>query len=295
MLRRQFNIKCFSACKAFVIVVLVIIIAYEIYKEYRCDSSYELGRSMYLVGDYATAENIFKCLSDRNEEAAYALGLMHLEGKGVSKDQALANYYFRKGAGLGSSLSMYALYKIEIDSEKRYWLEMSAKAGNSKALLEMYFSGYYFNGIEISKKNKIDVLNLAVMYGSVTAKTFLALETNSNSPEYREAYDTLLSAENGNPSAYYKLAVMYFNGVYFDQNYRLSEKYFDKALLNGYERASVYLSYMHLYGFGVGQNCIEYSRLYYFSDDVVLKKKLGLLDKDKSDRECAMMEFRGNG
>jgi len=149
------------------------------------------------------------------------LGNMYATGRGVSKNNKTAEYWYLKAANQGHSTAQYNLGKMygygkgdEIlqDNEKTiFWYRQAAKQGNYKSIVALEF---FLNntGRDIS-------------------------EDDSNIINWLKK-----SANNGNHHAQEDLGYRYFNGYGVDKNLDKAKTWFKKASDQGNPSAKNYLN-----------------------------------------------------
>ena len=84
---------------------------------------YEKGLEAYERGDYATALREWQPLAKQGEAIAqYNLGVMYVNGHGVTQDDAEAVKWYRKAAQQGYALSQHNLGFMYVNGRRR-WCE----------------------------------------------------------------------------------------------------------------------------------------------------------------------------
>lgn len=156
------------------------------------------------------------------------LGKMYYHGFGIDKNDTMAFLAFKNGAERNSPDSMYNLglaYLIGIGTEKNIdnallWLEKAGTNGYSKAwtkLGQMYMD---------PKLDIIDYENSAQYFQKVIPNTD-ALEDNVN-----------MDAE-----AVYYLGIMYYHGLYFEEDKQLGQQLIQLSAENGFEEAKLFIDH----------------------------------------------------
>ncbi|WP_455366804.1 SEL1-like repeat protein, partial [Kaarinaea lacus] len=163
-------------------------------------------------------------------ESQFALGLMYVDGKGVDKDAATAAQWFLKAARqehLEAQFRLGEMYKdgigVETDTkEAKLWLSKAAGKGLEKA-----------------SKALQDILRAEEQ--SILARELQSLK---NSP----IYPYLLSANQGDASAKYKVGIMYVEGQDAPQDTREGIRWLQSAANNDHTLAQLELGKIYLQG-----------------------------------------------
>lgn len=176
------------------------------------------GIDAYDNGDYSTAKQIFTILADLNElDAQNKLGVMHLLGRGATKDSKIA-------------------FK---------WFELAAKQGYSPAQSNLGLM--YSQGNGVVKQDKGTALKwytLAAKQGYPQAQLNLALlyyHGKGVPQDYQVAFDWCTkSADQDCKPAQYNLGVMYYNGDGVPKDYVLAYKWFNLAATSNGDTKAAY-------------------------------------------------------
>ncbi len=84
--------------------VLALVFSAGLMASSSCQAGLQEGTVAYLRGNYKTALKEFRILAEQgNAEAQFNLGIMYVEGKGVSKDNTEAVKWYRKAAEQGDA------------------------------------------------------------------------------------------------------------------------------------------------------------------------------------------------
>jgi TPR repeat protein len=193
--------------------------------------SYEDGRSAYVRGDYARAQELLLPLAEEgNAGAQTILGIMYDYGHGVEKDEVKALDWYLRAAVQGDPAVQYKVgdrFFQGIGTEQNYreafeWWELAASGGYSDAQF-----------------------NLGLMYyrGLVTP------------PDFARAAELFQrAAEQENSYAQYSLAVMYSFGEGVDKSYGEALKWLEKSAAQGLVQAQFNLGVFYENGYGVDKN-----------------------------------------
>jgi TPR repeat protein len=102
------------------------------------------GVYAYLQGDYQTAYNVMISLANTSDDklAQYYLGVMYMQGQGVSRDYIVASEWLRKASKQGLASAMYKLAElyskgqgVPQDIEFAYiWYSVAATHGHQKSI-----------------------------------------------------------------------------------------------------------------------------------------------------------------
>lgn len=119
---------------------------------------YDKGYAALTSGDFATALRELSPLAETGDAAAqFLLGVLHYNGSGVPKDDAIAEDWFLKSAEQGDAAAQFALGVFYNDAtggrqdleRSRHWLLAAAEQGHAKAQSML---GYvYQNGLGVPK------------------------------------------------------------------------------------------------------------------------------------------------
>ena len=122
---------------------------------------WEDGVDAYKAGDYQKAFRLWEPLAKRGHAKAQSnLGVMYSNGKGVTKDDAKAVYWYRKAAQHGDAAAQYSLGSMynegksvpEDDAKAVRWYRRAAEQGYEKAQHNLGWSYATGRGVP---KNKV--------------------------------------------------------------------------------------------------------------------------------------------
>lgn len=170
---------------------------------------------------------------------------------------------------------IYRMYLCD-DKKSLYWLEKSAQSGYSKA--QSHLASFYEHGWNGAQKD----LSKALFWHRKAAQQGYAASAQSLGTFYEDgivvtkdinkAIHWYNKATEGNPSAYYDLAVIYFYGKQVPQDYKKARDLFQKAVDKidkndiiaglGLSLAENKLAEMYLKGYGGEQNYFQAAQLY---------------------------------
>lgn len=229
---------------------------------------YRRGYQLYLEENYEEAEPFLTVDANHNHEPSQrALGLMYMEGLGVTKDYSKAVLWFIKSAYLNNPTSdstvagiyHYGGPKLQPDYEKAvFWYKnciVKEYTKSIRAIAALYRSGGY--GLEKDYREAI------YWY------TKVALSKNDDDAMYRignlyleggfgiirdfddAVFWLSMAAEYANTDAKYQMAKFYQAGNIVDQDYSRSLEYFEEADEGGNAEAGFELGCIYEYGYGV--------------------------------------------
>ncbi|GAA5808695.1 hypothetical protein MFLAVUS_002089 [Mucor flavus] len=229
---------------------------------------YRRGYQLYLEGNYEEAEPFLAVDANHNHEPSQrALGLMYMEGLGVTIDYSKAVLWFIKSAYLNNPASdstvagiyRYGGPKLQPDYEKAvFWYKnciVKEYTKSIRAIAALYASGgyglekdyreaiYWYTKVALSKDDddamyRIGNLYLEGGFGIIR--------------DFDDAVFWLsMAAEYANTDAKYKMAKFYLAGNIVDQDYPRSLEYFEIADAGGNAEASFELGCIYEYGYGV--------------------------------------------
>jgi len=177
------------------------------------------------------SENAFAANPELSDaESQFALGLMYVDGKGVDKDPTTAAQWFLKAARQNHIEAQYRLgemYQNGIGvkpdtSEAKLWLSKAAGKGLDKASDALQ---------EILRAEERNILDKE-------------LQSLKNSP----IYPYLLSANQGDTNAKYKVGIMYIKGLDAPQDTQEGIRWLQSAANNNHILAQLELGKIYLHG-----------------------------------------------
>ncbi len=201
--------------------------------------------SLYLngIGCIKNDQKAFQCMqkaAEVNKDNGEMLAAMYLQGIGTKADTSKAISIYKELADMHSSSSQAQLGHIYFEQDKydlafKYLSEAEEK-DELQAITDlavMYWRGLGVTenqdkaktlaqrSVELSNRDPFCLFLLGVIY-----------EEKDNTKAFTYVKE---SAENGEPSAQYRLAVYYQQGVGVKANENLAYKWYKKALANGYK------------------------------------------------------------
>jgi hypothetical protein len=246
------------------------------------------AQNAYRKGHYANAAILFGVLAEQeNLIAQTALGLMYLQGQGVSQD----------------------------DVEAAKWFKLAAAQGLKEAqsiLGLMYHQG---QGVSQDDVEAVRWFQLAAAQGDAVAQTNLGASYYGGRgaiQDYRAAVKWFqLAAEQGLKEAQDKLGSIYFTGQGVLQNYKEAAKWFQLAAEQGDGSSQAKLGIMYSGGLGVphdnirgymwvnlaSANAIDSTTQKYFIEarDSIAKNMTvnQIIEAQELARKCAAKQLKG--
>jgi uncharacterized protein len=218
----------------------------------------------YKRGDYSTALRISRPLADQGDaEAQIRMGIMCLEGKGVSQDFKEAVKWFRLAANQGNAEAQSFLGSIYHDGgkgvpqdyrEAAKWYRLAAQqdhADSQEALGDIFYDGGI--GVTQDYKEAAKWYGLAANHGSAEAQLrlgYMNYHGQGVTQDYKEAVKWYrIAAQMGrNADAQFFLGNMYHDGKGVAQDYREAVKWHRLAALRGMARAQLSLGIQYYGG-----------------------------------------------
>lgn len=220
----------------------------------------KVGGIFYYAENYERAYYWYKKASKKmNKSALFNLGVLYLNGYGVTKDYSEAYKYFIMAADMGivnAQLILGELYYkgegVSQDfSRAYYWYEKAATQDLAEAQLMlgvMYSRG---EGVSQDKSEANKWFEISANQGNKKAQFILGLlyEDDNN---YVEAYKWYKeSADQDFAMAQYNLGELYYFGQGVSQDFSKAYYWYEKAANQDYEDAQCDLGYLYLNGEGV--------------------------------------------
>jgi len=199
-------------------------------------------------------------------ESQFKLGLKYANGEGISQDDAMAVYWYRKAAeqsNLDAQAHLGLMYYsgrgvVKDDRQAAQWFRKAAEQGHAAAQFSL--GVMYENGLGMVKDDlqAVQWYRLAAEQGHAAAKYNLGVMYENGRgvvKDDREAVHWYIpAAELGVDAAQYNLGVMYANGRGVIQNDRHAVHWFRQAAEQGHAEAQVMLGLKYVLGKGVTQN-----------------------------------------
>jgi TPR repeat protein len=215
---------------------------------------YEDGNAAYERDDYATALKLFRPLAEHGHaQAQITMGMMYLEGKGVTLDHKEAAKWFRLAADQGNAEAQKVLGDIFYDGENGVvqdyreaakWYRLAADQGDADAqaaLGDIFYDGGI--GVTQDYKEAAKWYRLAADQGDTDAQMRLGYMyyngqgVTRDDGEGRKRYR--LAAEQGNADAQFFLGGIYNQGKGVPQDYREAAKWYRLAAQQGMAKAQL--------------------------------------------------------
>ena len=172
------------AALGFIGIVLTVTLSLSLKPENRMNNPLEKALSLYQKGDYQQAITYFAQADNMNvPEATFALGAMHLAGKGTAVNIPRALFYYQKAADNNYSpaqTTLALLYMegnfVQKDSEKAIaWAKKAAELNDAEA--QIMLARWFENGDQTEQDmgQAVRYYEMAARNGDVNAKTALSV------------------------------------------------------------------------------------------------------------------------
>ncbi len=214
--------------------------------------------------DYSAAFNIYSNLANHgNPIAQVNLGLLYLEGKGISADDEKASYWIQKAANQGNAHAQGSLGFMysngrgvpRNDVEAVRWYKSGAELGSSYAqghLGIMYATG---RGVSKDESEAVNFFRKAADRGEAIAQANLAYSYETGrgvAKDEMEAFNWYSkSAAQDNAFAQNNLGIMYFKGSGVHRDEAEAFKFFKRSADQGFAAGQYSIAMVLSGGFGV--------------------------------------------
>lgn len=212
---------------------------------------WEKSLASFKAGDFPSAIRAWETLADKGvSKAQYNLSLSYFNGKGVSKDGALALKWCQQAAQLGHTKAQYMLGQMyangngvdKDDSIALAWFQKSAEAGYSDA--QFALGSMLRQSEDADSKQAFKWIQKAAEQGKAEAQLELARMYYGGWGVKKSASQAIQwmrkAAEQGNVAAEASLGDSYMNGRDVAQDCVEGEKWLRKAVDHGdFDSASV--------------------------------------------------------
>jgi TPR repeat protein len=197
--------------------------------------------------DYAAALREFRPAAERGHaRAQYYLGLMYLQGRGVSRDEA--------------------------EAEK--WFRMAAEQGDRSALASLAMMARSQEGSKSARDDKAARIDKATPSEEATRS-----DTEAAEPPER------LAAERGDAQAQIKLAAMYEEGRGVAKDLAEAARWYRLAAEQGHAKAQNILGVLYAEGQGVARDHIEAYKWFYLASVKISASERETADKAAHNRD----------
>ncbi len=182
-------------------------------------AGYEEGLAAARHGDYVTALREFRQLADQGDASAqYALGVMHMEGRGVSQDNSEAVRWFWKSAVQGNGEAEYNLGFMHYHglgvrqgyAEAAKWFMKAAEHGYIDARYNLGIMYQNGQGVRQSYVHAVRWYRMAAEQNGTAAQIDLGMmyyKGQGVPRDYVQAYMwAIVAISNSPPGQYRKLA-----------------------------------------------------------------------------------------
>jgi len=217
---------------------------------------YEDSIDAHRRGDYATALRLLRPLAEQgNAHAQVDMGIMYLEGSGVTRDFKEAVRWCRLAADQGNAEAQGLLGGIFHDGgdgvtrdykEAAKWYKLAAAQGDTDAqdnLGAIFYDGG--NGVTQDYKEAAKWYRLAAEKGNAHAQLhfgYMSYGGQGVTRDYPEAAKWYrLAADQGDADAQVFLGLMYNEGKGVTQDYREATKWYRLAAQQGLAKAQLLL------------------------------------------------------
>lgn len=168
-----------------------------------------------------------------------SLGILYLEGKGVTKNISKANELFEKAAAQGHIQAAYqvgyAAYTSQDYVKSRKWLEISATQGDSAS--QYYLGLLHRNNLGGPRDDEKaqEWLRKAANQDHLDAKKNLEelnkeIDANKKQQDFQR---NLIQARNGDPTAQNQIGCAYYNGDQVGKDVRIAREWFERSAAQG--------------------------------------------------------------
>ena len=244
----------------------------------------QLGHLYMKCKEYDNALHWFLKASELNNPSAMNnLGYLYHKGFGVEANVNESIKWYEKSAGLGNHHAMYNLYLLHKDSsikDAKYWLELSAKHGNSDAMTDL--------NTMLSGNSPV------LLKSSSTLSNPLELAFSQlNKENYQEAFNLFLQCSD-ECEAMNALGSMYLNGLGVQKNYQKAFEWFKKSSVLFNIEAMCYIGYLYEKGYGVYQSKQKAMQYYQQGSDMghaECQYNLACLYKNNNDLHTALQWY----
>jgi len=212
------------------------------------------GLPCFVIADHDLTDNAFEeAKYEESPRAQYTLGLMYLQGRGVTQNKKLALFWLKKSVDQGYYLALHRLGKIYLDDEVTKadpktavkYITIAAQKGYTPSqylLGTLYQTGKL--GVTKNQKTALMWFNLAASQGHKMAKQVLSrLSSGHKTPppsDAQIAFDTGFNFLKGR------------GGI--DRDYKQAAEWFSKAAEQGHADAQYNLGELYNRGRGVKKN-----------------------------------------
>ena len=211
---------------------------------------YQLARALDKAGSGSAAIDQFRqAARDGHAFSMLRLGLIHLWGEGIPKDQVAALKWFGDAADSNLPYAMNFLgtmYQngqgVDKDlAEAVEWYRKAAKLGEPQAMYNLGIAYLNGQGVAQDEAQAIEWLRKATEQQYAPAMIRLGAlyeQGRGTQKDIRKALNLFFeAAETGNPTAYFYLARAHHYGIGVDRDYRAAAEYMFRSLQRGYDFA----------------------------------------------------------
>jgi TPR repeat protein len=233
------------------------------------------GRVALAQKDYATARRMFEQATSMGSQISMAdLGLLYMNGYGVSKDFTQARQWYEKGAAAAQPTAMTGLGNLyqngwgvtRDDSQALRWFEKAAAGGEPNAMSSLGEIYKYGKGVTQDYNQARRWYEKAAAAGLPEAMTNLGYIYENGwgvAKDYTQArqwYEKGIAGGNG--EAMTSLGYLYENGWGLTKNINLALQWYQKGAAAGEPTAMSNLGVYYEKGWGVTQDYVQARQWY---------------------------------
>lgn len=254
--------------------------------------AFKIGMDYYYANEFAkSVEWLQYSANNEYADAQYQLGVMYLNGKGVTKNYSFAVHYLQKAAdyeNAGAQCDLGYCYAngfgVNASIEQGFkWTRKAYENGDktAEANLSWYFNKFkslaeggnigaaYYTGLcyykgygtSVNEHSAIKWFKIGAEGGDDVCQNYLAIMYDegkgTNVDKISAIYWFKKSAEQGNINAQLNLAFMYKNGDGVEQDYLTAYYWYSKAAEHDVAEAFCEMGKMLLYGLGVKSDIVK--------------------------------------
>ncbi len=239
---------------------------------------FQLGRAMYRAGRHGESVPLFTQASEAGHMVSRAqLGLMHIRGEGVAKDEAKGIALLKDAADAGDPFAIAMLGELRmrgiglaLDQEEALRLfRQAADRGSPVGMQrvgEAYASG---RGLEQDSAQALEWLSKAIVAGAPGAHYMLGMLHRDGLGVKKDAAAALShfrdAARIGHPNALFEVGAAYMNGRGVATDEAEAVRWMQQAADAGMVMSYYTLAYAHAFGRGTERNPQEAARFMFLS------------------------------
>ncbi len=259
--KKKIKKKLVSIVGIAVVIICAAVFGAVKYSEYEIKNLREKGEQYLGAEKYTEAYDFFSKAAEKGDAVSmYNLGLMYVDGMGLSQDGVKAQEWYRKAAEKGSTEAMRDLGKMYFlgkGTQQNYkeaakWFKQAADNENAEGMRLFGDMCKLGLGMEQSNSEAAKWYKKAMEKGDLEAMCFLGVMYDKgegvaqNSSEAVKLFKQ--AAENGSVTGKIFLGDMYARGAGVQQDYGQALKLYEEAAEKDSILAMQRLSIMHLEG-----------------------------------------------